>query len=142
MPKSSLLAFDFPGALSLAIAVTSLLVTIDLKTSLAWSHVLVQAALIAELLSLLVFFIIETHTGKRKPLIPLWLFRTEVSAFCAGQILILGGHYAVCTASKMWASLLSKNGSSHILRPTSREQKVSRTHLQDHTLFLHSSAMR
>ncbi len=139
--KSSLLNFDFPGALSLAIAVTSFLVIFDLKTSLAWSHVLVRASLITGLLSILVFFVVETHTGKRKPLIPLWLLRTEVGAFCAAQMLILGGRYAVCMTFKIVFFLLNDKSSSRTLRRTSREHKVSRMQMRGHILFLHSSAM-
>jgi hypothetical protein len=80
------LTFDFPGAITLAIAISSLLVVIDLKDRLAWADPLIQTVAIIGILSVLGFFAMESYPGGRNPLIPLWLLKTEVGAFCAAQV--------------------------------------------------------
>lgn len=84
--KAHTLAFDYPGAISLAIGITSLLTVIDLQNQLAWGHPLVVGMTITGSLSLLVFLALESYPGKRELLIPLQLLRTEIGAFCAAQV--------------------------------------------------------
>lgn len=82
----TVLAFDFPGAVTLAIATASLLAAIDLQNSLSWGHPLVYSLIIAGALSTVAFLILETFPGNRELLMPLKLLRTEIGAFCAGQV--------------------------------------------------------
>lgn len=85
-PEEPLLAFDFPGAITLAIAISSLLAVIDLQGSLSWEHPLIQSLIIAGILSTLAFLAFETFPGNRELLMPLKLLKTEIGAFCAGQV--------------------------------------------------------
>ncbi|RDL36129.1 Uncharacterized protein BP5553_06741 [Venustampulla echinocandica] len=92
-PAPALLAFDFPGAITLAIAISSLLAAIDLQNPLAWGHPLVLSLLIVGILSTLAFLAFETFPGNRELLMPLRLLKTEIGAFCAGQLLIVASGY-------------------------------------------------
>ncbi|KFY69360.1 hypothetical protein V496_00295 [Pseudogymnoascus sp. VKM F-4515 (FW-2607)] len=87
------LAFDFPGAITLAIAISSLLVVIDLQGSLSWAHPLVQSIVAVGILSTLAFLVFETFPGNRELLMPLKLLKTEIGAFCAGQLLLVASGY-------------------------------------------------
>jgi hypothetical protein len=80
-----ILTFDFPGAITLAIAISSLLIVIDLKNKLAWADLLIISITILGSISMLAFLFIESYSGSRNPLIPLWILKTEVGAFCAVQ---------------------------------------------------------
>ena len=84
--KPDVLAFDYPGATTLAIWISSLLIVIDLQNQLSWGHPLVLGITIVGALAILVFLALETYPGNRELLIPLRLLRTEVGAFCAGQV--------------------------------------------------------
>lgn len=84
--EEPVLAFDFPGAITLAIAISSLLVVIDLQGSLSWSHPLVQSLIVIGAISTLAFLVFETFPGNRELLMPLKLLKTEIGAFCAGQV--------------------------------------------------------
>lgn len=80
------LAFDFPGAVTLAIATASLLAAVDLQNSLSWGHPVVFGLIIIGILSAIAFLGFETFPGNRELLMPLKLLRTEIGAFCAGQV--------------------------------------------------------
>ncbi|TAQ83729.1 hypothetical protein B7494_g7949 [Chlorociboria aeruginascens] len=84
------LAFDFPGAITLAIGISSLLTVIDLQNRLSWEHPLILGITIIGGVSILVFLALESYPGNRELLIPLRLLKTEIGAFCAGQLLIVG----------------------------------------------------
>lgn len=84
--KPDTLAFDYPGAITLAIWISSLLIVIDLQNQLSWGHPLVLGITIIGVLSILAFLVLETYQGNRELLIPLRLLKTEVGAFCAGQV--------------------------------------------------------
>ncbi|KAJ6789501.1 hypothetical protein PWT90_10671 [Aphanocladium album] len=81
------LAFDIPGAVTLAIATSSLLAAVDLQASLPWRHPVVFGLIIVGILSTLAFLAFETFPGNRELLMPLKLLRAEIGAFCAGQVL-------------------------------------------------------
>ncbi len=85
-PKVQALAFDFPGAISLAIGITSLLTVINLQNQLSWGHPLLLSITIVGVLSSTVFLTLETFPGNRELLIPLRLLKTEIGAFCAAQV--------------------------------------------------------
>jgi hypothetical protein len=87
--KSQALAFDFPGAISLAIGVTSLLTVIDVQNRLSWIHPLVLGLSIIGVVSIIAFLILETYPGSRELLIPMRLLKTEIGIFCAGQVSFL-----------------------------------------------------
>ncbi|OAF54976.1 hypothetical protein VC83_08519 [Pseudogymnoascus destructans] len=91
--EESVLAFDFPGAITLAIAISSLLAVIDLQGSLSGSHSLVQSLIVIGAISTLAFLVFETFPGNRELLMPLKLLKTEIGAFCAGQLLIVASGY-------------------------------------------------
>lgn len=80
------LAFDFPGAVTLAIATASLLAAVDLQNSMSWGHPVVLVLIIAGILSAVAFLGFEAFPGNRELLMPLKLLRTEIGAFCAGQV--------------------------------------------------------
>lgn len=80
------LAFDFPGAVTLAIATASLLAAVDLNNSHSWEHPIVFGLLMTGLMSALAFICFEAFPGNRELLMPLRLLRTEIGAFCAGQV--------------------------------------------------------
>lgn len=84
--QKAVLAFDYPGAITLAIWITSFLVIIDLQKHLAWRHPLILSLIIVGTTSFIIFMILETYPGHRELLIPLSLLKTEVGAFCAGQV--------------------------------------------------------
>jgi hypothetical protein len=84
--EQSALAFDFPGAITLAIAISSLLAVIDLQGSMSWSDPLVQSLIVIGAISTLAFLAFETFPGNRELLMPLKLLKTEIGAFCAGQV--------------------------------------------------------
>lgn len=84
--KPDVLAFDFPGAITLAIGISSFLTVIDLQNQLSWEHPLVLGITNIGGLSIIVFFALEAYPGTREPLMPLSLLKTEVGAFCAGQV--------------------------------------------------------
>ncbi|KAE9370966.1 MFS general substrate transporter [Stipitochalara longipes BDJ] len=83
--KPNVLSFDFPGAITLALGISSFLIVIDLSNQLSWEHPLVLGTTIVGVLSTLAFLALETYPGNRELLIPLRLFKTEVGAFCVGQ---------------------------------------------------------
>lgn len=85
--RSTHLAFDIPGAVTLVIATSSLLAAVDLQASLPWRHPIVFGLIIVGILSTVAFLAIETFPGNRELLMPLTLLRTEIGAFCAGQVL-------------------------------------------------------
>ncbi|OBT44202.1 hypothetical protein VE00_04811 [Pseudogymnoascus sp. WSF 3629] len=91
--EQSALAFDFPGAITLAIAISSLLAVIDLQGSMSWSDPLVQSLIVIGAISTLAFLAFETFPGNRELLMPLKLLKTEIGAFCAGQLLIVASGY-------------------------------------------------
>lgn len=80
------LTFDFAGAITLAVAISSLLAVIDVQGSLSWEHPLVQSLVVIGILSTLAFLAFETFPGNRELLMPLKLLKTEIGAFCAGQV--------------------------------------------------------
>lgn len=82
----SVLAFDFPGAITLAIAISSLLAAIDLQNQLSWGNPLVLSLIIVGIIFTLAFLAFETFPGNRELLMPLRLLKTEIGAFCAGQV--------------------------------------------------------
>jgi len=84
--QKRLLSFDYPGAVTLAIWITSFLVIIDLQVQLSWTHPLLLSLVIIGIMSFLVFLLLETYPGSRELLIPLSLLKTEVGAFCVGQV--------------------------------------------------------
>lgn len=84
--QPDLLTFDYPGAITLAIWISSLLAVIDLQNQLSWGHPLVLSITIVGVLAILAFLALETYPGNRELLIPLRLLKTEVGAFCAGQV--------------------------------------------------------
>jgi MFS family permease len=92
----AVLSFDWPGAVTLAIATASLLAAIDLQNSLSWKRTAVFGLLIVGLLSTIAFLLFETFPGNRELLMPLKLLKTEIGAFCAGQLLIVASGYGVC----------------------------------------------
>ncbi|KAG0644988.1 Vacuolar basic amino acid transporter 1 [Hyphodiscus hymeniophilus] len=83
--QPEVLAFDWPGSISLAIWMSSLLTVIDLQNQLTWAHPLVQSITIVGALFSLGFLALEAYPGHREPLIPLRLLKTDVGAFCVGQ---------------------------------------------------------
>ncbi|CEJ91340.1 hypothetical protein VHEMI07058 [[Torrubiella] hemipterigena] len=87
------LAFDFPGAVTLAIATASLLAAFDLHNSHSCEDAIVYALLLVGALSAIAFLLFETFPGNRELLMPLRLLRTEIGAFCAGQLLIVASGY-------------------------------------------------
>jgi hypothetical protein len=95
--KPIVLSFDFPGAVVLAIATSLLLSVIDLQEKYSWSEPLVQALFVGAALSIATFLYLETWPGNRQLLIPTRLLKTEIGAFCAGQILIAGSSHGVST---------------------------------------------
>jgi len=84
--KPNVLSFDFPGAITLAIGISSFLIVIDLLNQLSWLHPLVMGTTIVGVVSTLAFLALETYPGNRELLIPLRLLKTEVGAFCIGQV--------------------------------------------------------
>jgi hypothetical protein len=84
--KPVVLAFDFPGGITLAIGISSLLTVMDLRNQLPWGHPLVLSISIVGVLAIVSFITLETYPGNREPLMPLPLLKTEVGAFCAGQV--------------------------------------------------------
>ena len=84
--KPNVLAFDFPGAITLAIGISSLLTVIDLANRFAWGDPLVLGIAIVGIISILAFLALETYPENRELLIPLRLLKTEVGIFCAGQV--------------------------------------------------------
>lgn len=80
------LAFDFPGAVTLALATASLLAAVDLQNSMSWEHPVVLGLIIAGMLSAVAFLGFEAFPGNRELLMPLKLLRTQIGAFCAGQV--------------------------------------------------------
>ncbi|PBP28722.1 hypothetical protein BUE80_DR000425 [Diplocarpon rosae] len=80
-------AFDYPGAITLAIGLTSFLTVIDLQNQLGWAHPLILVTTIVGTLSLFAFLLFETYPGDRQLLIPLRMLRTGVGAFCVGQLI-------------------------------------------------------
>jgi hypothetical protein len=86
--KPTALGFDFPGAITLAIGISSLLTVMDLRNQLPWGHSLVLSISIVGVLAIVSFITLETYPGNREPLMPLPLLKTEVGAFCAGQVSI------------------------------------------------------
>ena len=84
--QKRLLSFDYPGAVTLAIWVTSFLVVIDVQAGLSWTDPLLLSLIIIGIISFLVFLVLETYSGGRELLIPLSLVKTEVGAFCLGQV--------------------------------------------------------
>lgn len=82
------LAFDFPGAITLAVAISSLLAAIDLQNLLSWADPVVFGLVIVGIFFTLAFLVVETFPGNRELLMPLSLLKTEIGAFCAGQVLI------------------------------------------------------
>ncbi|CAL3964594.1 unnamed protein product [Diplocarpon coronariae] len=86
-PKPDFPEFDYPGAITLAIGLTSFLAVIDLQNQLSWTHPVILSTTILGTLSLLAFLLFETYPGNRQLLIPLRLLRTGVGAFCVGQLI-------------------------------------------------------
>lgn len=84
--QKRLLRFDYPGAVTLAIWITSFLVIIDLQVQLSWTSPLLLSLIIIGITSFLIFLVLETYSGGRELLIPLSLLKTDVGAFCAGQV--------------------------------------------------------
>jgi hypothetical protein len=84
--QKAVLVFDYPGAITLSIWITSFLLIIDLQQHLSWGHPLILSVIIVGTTSFSVFMILETYPGNRQLLIPLRLLKTEVGAFCAGQV--------------------------------------------------------
>lgn len=84
--RKRLPSFDYLGAITLAIWITSFLVIIDLQVQLSWTDPLLLSLIIIGIISFVVFLILETYPGGRELLIPLSLFKTEVGAFCVGQV--------------------------------------------------------
>ncbi|KFY18240.1 hypothetical protein V492_00060 [Pseudogymnoascus sp. VKM F-4246] len=91
--EQPVLAFDFPGAITLAVSISSLLAVIDLQGSLSWKHPLIQGLVVVGVLSTLAFLAFETFPGNRELLMPLKLLKTEIGAFCAGQMLLVASGY-------------------------------------------------
>ncbi|KAK6585697.1 hypothetical protein PZA11_002424 [Diplocarpon coronariae] len=89
-PKPDFPEFDYPGAITLAIGLTSFLAVIDLQNQLSWTHPVILSTTILGTLSLLAFLLFETYPGNRQLLIPLRLLRTGVGAFCVGQVSPIG----------------------------------------------------
>lgn len=81
------LVFDIPGAVTLAIATSSLLAAVDLQASRSWRHPVVFGLIIVGILSTVAFLAFETFPGNRELLMPLKLLKAEIGAFCAGQVL-------------------------------------------------------
>lgn len=84
--RKRLLSFDYPGAVTLAIWITSFLVIIDLQVQLSWTHPLLLSLSIIGIVSFFIFLLLESYPGSRELLIPLSLLKTEVGAFCVGQV--------------------------------------------------------
>lgn len=84
--EEPVLAFDFAGAITMAIAISSLLAIIDLQGSLTWEHPLIRSLVVVGILSTLAFLAFETFPGNRELLMPLKLLKTEIGAFCLGQV--------------------------------------------------------
>lgn len=93
--KTKKLSFDYPGAVSLAATISLLLSLIDLKDRYSWDDPTIIGLSVGSVVSLALFFYLETYAGKRELLIPTQLLRTEVGAFCAGQILVAGSSHGV-----------------------------------------------
>lgn len=91
--ECDVLAFDLPGAITLAISISSLLAVVDLQNQLSWEHPFVQSLVIVGILSTLAFLALETFPGNRELLMPLKLLKTEIGTFCAGQLLIVASGY-------------------------------------------------
>ncbi|KAL2067238.1 hypothetical protein VTL71DRAFT_1662 [Oculimacula yallundae] len=108
--KEGLRTFDFPGAIALAIWVTSFLAVIDLQSQLSWGHPLLLGILIISVLAFVAFLAAETYPGNRELLIPLRLLKTEVGAFCLAQLLIIGGCHGF--VSQMAAYFSNTQGAS------------------------------
>ncbi|KAJ5038213.1 uncharacterized protein L3040_007080 [Drepanopeziza brunnea f. sp. 'multigermtubi'] len=89
--KSPTMSFDYPGAIFLAIGMASFLTVIDLQSQLSWGHPVIIGTTSLCVLSVLAFFAFETWPGNRELLIPLRLLKTGVGAYCAGQLLTMGG---------------------------------------------------
>ncbi|KAH8780515.1 major facilitator superfamily domain-containing protein [Hyaloscypha finlandica] len=85
--QPDLLTFDYPGAITLAIWISSLLAVIDLQNQLSWGHPLVLSITIVGVLAILAFLALETYPGNRELLIPLRLLKTERDSY---QLLIVG----------------------------------------------------
>ena len=84
--KPTLLSFDIPGAITFAVAITSLLTIIDLQRQLSWQHPLVLGITLIGIFFLIAFTALESFPGSREVLIPLRLLKTEAGAFYAGQV--------------------------------------------------------
>jgi hypothetical protein len=84
--KVDVLTFDYPGAITLAICISSFLAVIDLQSRLSWGHPLVLSIATVGVITLVLFLALETFPGNRELLVPLHLLKTEVGAFCAGQV--------------------------------------------------------
>ncbi|KFY33213.1 hypothetical protein V494_07823 [Pseudogymnoascus sp. VKM F-4513 (FW-928)] len=91
--EQPVLAFDFAGAITLAVSISSLLAVIDLQGSLSWKHPLIQGLVVVGVLSTVAFLAFETFPGNRELLMPLKLLKTEIGAFCAGQMLLVASGY-------------------------------------------------
>ena len=84
--KTHVLTFDYSGAITLAVWISSFLAVIDLQNQLSWGHPLVWSIATVGLLALVAFLALETYPGNRELLVPLHLLKTEVGVFCAGQV--------------------------------------------------------
>ena len=84
--KPAVLGFDFPGAITLAVGISSLLTVMDLRNQLPWGHPVVLSLSLVGVLAIVSFITLEAYPGNREPLMPLPLLKTEVGAFCAGQV--------------------------------------------------------
>ncbi|KAG9241502.1 major facilitator superfamily domain-containing protein, partial [Calycina marina] len=84
--KPSILSFDFTGAITLAIWISSFLAVIDLQNQLSWGHPLVLGIAAVGSLSFVAFAALESYPGNRELLIPLRLLKTEIGAFCLAQV--------------------------------------------------------
>ncbi|KAF4637899.1 hypothetical protein G7Y89_g191 [Cudoniella acicularis] len=94
--KPGMFSFDFGGLLSITGVIASILAAIELKKTSAWGDSAVLVAVAAGALSTIMFLTFESLIAK-KPLIPLWLLKTEVGLFCIGQIFFLMGRWAFVT---------------------------------------------
>jgi hypothetical protein len=84
--KQKTLTFDFSGAITLAIGISSLLTVIDLQNQLSWGHPLILGLTIVGIIFISTFLVLEAFPGNRELLMPLQLLKTEIGAFCAGQV--------------------------------------------------------
>jgi hypothetical protein len=85
-PKQNHLTFDFSGAITLAIGISSLLTVIDLQNQLSWGHPLILSLTIVGTVFISTFLVLEAFPGNRELLMPLRLLKTEIGAFCVGQV--------------------------------------------------------